>query len=257
MSEFAISKDKPWTFIVNVLGEIFRRDNPDRNVEADCVLASVNICEVARRLFKGDEELYNEWSNEADKGPISKRVNLAVEREFRRQERDLLNPCEFKIQQKIAKFQKINHNRFRVYGGMRGKQSWMKLVTEVIHFVDDIEFWNNVKKVAKANGATVILMYDETEHTDKCGDPTQGEGHKPVELRKQILDKGRILLNDGQPDDEGYIWSVSKDHGRMERQVELAWDVLNVPDVRTLNAMILRLCKATDAIWTKGGVGVC
>jgi hypothetical protein len=168
-----------------------------------------------------------------------------------------LKPKEKDIARVVYRLQKINGDRFRVYGGITrsGKVS-IKLVTEFLGFVDarGKEFWKDVRELLKQTKAKLWVM-DERECLDKVGMHTVGKGAKtPAEITSKFAAEGRRLVNNGKPDAEGMIWSLGRDHGRPEKQVEFSWEVGDLT-LRQLRARIRSLSKSLDPIW-KGSDGV-
>jgi hypothetical protein len=130
----------------------------------------------------------------------------------------------YELTRRIYRLQMVNDARFRVYGGNHKGKDWIKLTTEFQWWVSDEKFWVELSELAERIGATVEIM-DESPHLDRSSK------------------------------DGGKTWVMGSHHGRKERQVALAVDVLHC-SLHDVNVRIDQLKKETRNFWKKAGVAV-
>jgi len=215
---FHFTREKP-CFGINPLGEVFIND--------EYAMGDVNVCDCARRILSVDE--YSTWSNEYQQHPdLEAKVEAEIAHEFEREARNCMNSVQYALYKQITDLQVVDDGRWRIYGGqVEGQEPEINLVTEVLEFCDDStnDFWETLYATAKELGAEVSIMSEEKHH-DKF---------------KKIDDAD---------------WSYGPHHGRMERQVEIIWNVYG-KSVDEVRAIIADLNPKLDEIWEKAGVSVC
>jgi hypothetical protein len=239
-----------YNFIINPLGEILRND--------EVLVSSVNVSEVAKQALEPAE--FTEWMKMPHPPTrrsrhLEAKVQKEISSTFKRQKNATLTQKELELVRKVEQFQVIEDGRFRVYGGIDSRRKpWIRLVTEFANFTSETDFWKQVRDLAKQLGAKIEVMHEE-KHLDKMGCSVTAKSREQIlsEFRAQ----GRKPVNGGKPDENGVIWSTSPDHGRPERQIEMYWDVLDVPSLAKLRQLIAKIRIATAVIWKEAGVGVC
>lgn len=126
--------------------------------------------------------------------------------------------------QRVWQMQAVSDSRFRVYGGVFDDGPLIKLVTEFTAWVDDESFWSLLCRTALRLGGCVVEMCVDA-HLDKM---------KPFGAKR---------------------WTYGPNHGRPERQVEIAWDVTAKTDDE-LADLVKRAKEGTQALWEAAGVRV-
>lgn len=182
----------------------------------DCLCSSINLAELSERLGK----------------PVGYEPTEAeIEEEFDRRAREVLNAGELQLYRRVAALQRvISNSRFRVYGRRERRRNSVILVSEFRDLVENRGTWALVKKVAKATEAKVWVM-DESKCLDKSAkiDPvTQKRGP----------------------------WRYGKNHGKMERQVELSWPIADDMRIHEVVGMMLVMAQETHELWKLCGMGV-
>jgi len=203
-------------FGVNPLGEVY--------INEEYAMGSVNVCDCAKRILSVDE--YSQWCGHYQEHPdLEAKVEAEIAHEFEREARNCMNSAQYALYKQITDLQVVDDGRWRVYGGqVRSDEPEINLVTEFIGFCDQEDFWKNLYATAKEIGAEVSTMSEE-EHLDHF-----------------------------KPADEE--WQYGPNHGRLERQVEVIWNVYG-KSVDEVKKMIEELNPKLENIWEKAGVGVC
>jgi len=242
---FHFNESPGYVFGVNPEGEVMRN--------GDLLVSCVNVCDCAREALSEDD--YEAWVEHGeDRDALEDRVQDAVDHEFARQLRTELTINEFKLQDEIGKLQAVNDGRWRVYGGMKGKDEHdalkhasINLVTEVYQYTDDknascreedlgvscAEFWQRLEALAKELGAEVYPFDDgvESEHSWRT---TGAPDYEKI------------------PGSDNY----GPNHGRPYKQVEIVWEIKG-KSLEEVQAMIAELNPKLEEIWQTSGVNVC
>jgi hypothetical protein len=237
---FHFSKRSGYCFGLNALGEVFRND--------EYILGSVEVSTCAREVLS-DAEL-QQWSKFNDRSKrwqaLNARVQQAVDHEFERQARTELTAPEYDLYAEIVRLQKVDNGRWRVYGGMKGKNQLaaaknpsINLVTEFKEFTDG----------------------GDTPHGVKCSEWWKRLYALGAKLGAQVstLDEGKELEHSYRTDDQGKKIPGSdkygENHGRPYRQVEMIWEIKG-RTLEEVQAMIADLDEKLQALWEEAGVGV-
>ncbi len=206
-------------FWVNALGEFGRRKGPPSSASDEYLGGSCNVSEAVRRHGRTREE--------------------AVAKEFESQMSEQLSPAEYALTKRTLDLQSRNDGRFRIYGGMSDEHRYILLVTEFCGFTDGREldqlFWQELDRVVERTKAW-RHDFDRRRHLDQKWDNTPGHEYDPPEGREERKICGP---NDGRP----------------ETQLELAWNVHDMPDAE-IDRLIETLRAETQPLWQLGGVGV-
>lgn len=188
--------------IINPLGEVFLDDN--------CIIGSINIHDLAVKLGKKD---------------VSKKD---INAEFDSQAREYLNDQQYNLYKFVSKLQDLNNSRFRIYcTSSKNFLPVIKMVTEFMNFVDQKEYWKELKKAVKKWGANLTELYED-KHMDHS------------------------ILNYGTPE-EKHVYG--ENHGRMERQVEVWWDITTLTK-KEVKGLMDKMADATQGYWDATGVNI-
>ncbi len=116
--------------------------------------------------------------------------------------------------------EKFYTGRFRIHGTIKN----LRLVTEFIAFLDDETAWIEIHKTVKQVRAKLSTMaeYPHLDRMKKVGD---------------------------------HEWTIGKDDGRMEKQVELSWNISLLTE-KMIQEELKVLREKTESIWSKYGVAV-
>lgn len=162
---------------------------------------------------------------------------VSVEAEFERKRQKDLNQEELQFVNHVYMVQDcVDFGRFRAYGQLNNDGTETIVVcTEFIGLVEDDELWNEIKETVEKTNAHYWVMSEEPnlEHSWKVYQDGPNKGHKI-------------------PNSDNY----GPNHGKVERQVELSWQVQNL-SVPYIKQLITKLKKQTESLWGKAGVGVC
>lgn len=204
---------------VNSEGEVFRRDQT--------VISSVNVTDVGRRHGLTEDQII--------KG--GKKLDAAIAAEFERLRQKELSKRERKFVDHVDAVRDCtDFGRFRAYGQLNRRSELIVVCTEFIGIVEDKQLWANIEAMIEQTQAHYWVMSEEpnSEHSWRV----YPDGHKKAGQKIPGSDK------------------YGKNHGKMERQVELSWQVqdLSIPEVKRL---LRKLRRQTDKVWPEAGVGVC
>lgn len=221
-------------FIVSPLGEAYYGNN--------CLLGSVNLNDIYPKAFTAAEQKQY-FKTYPRKGKLADKLNRAVAKEFARHAREELTTEQRAAYHKIIRLQAVANDRFHVYGGITtAGKPWIILTTEFCDFCDQKEFWTALRKVARELGAKVATIRHD-EFMDHYAPPRGVEGEK--------------ILDETWTRDDGSVvhFAHGPNHGRMERQVELRWNVteLSLPQLRRF---IKKIDKPTLDLFHQHGVSV-
>lgn len=208
-------------FFVNSMGELCRNGSDISD------LGSINIKDLAERLGF-DWSVVCMYRKGKDKHALARRWFAAIKAEWDSLYKGHLSRKEQHFRQKVEDIQTIcPEGRFRAYGEIRNGKPRIVIVTEFIGFVDDDAYWTRFNRMVDDLKANVWIM-SEDEHSDQ------------------------VIHNYGTPQQKTI---TGKNHGRMERQVELSWRVeaKSIPEVQEL---IRKISKRTYRLWKESGVGV-
>lgn len=205
---------------VTSLGEIILRKG---SVED---LGSINLVELAQR--KGFD-----WEavcrlDRRSRSRVAKRWKSAIDQEWKRRYRlSLSAPQRRFVDRVLGLQQKYTNGRFRVYGQLHRGRATIVLVTEFLQFCDQAEFWRTLKSMAKKLLANFWVMHT-SEHLDK------------------------VTHNWGTPQARVV---TGPNHGRLERQVELAWRLDGLTQ-KQAHEQYLKARRGTQSLWRLSGVNV-
>lgn len=165
----------------------------------------------------------SELATRLKKDPM-KISNKDVANEFNRLAKEEFNEKEYAFYQKACELQKQNTDKFRVYGWIVGGKEKIILVTEAIALRKNDSFWELLNDFAEREKAKIELLHesrriDESTNT-KTGIVTRGPGH-----------------------------------GKMERQVEVVWDITDY-NPQKLKRFISYIEPKIEWYWSKYGVSV-
>jgi hypothetical protein len=120
------------------------------------------------------------------------------------------------------------NTQFRIYGGMMNGTLKINLACEFTFFLDCNLLWSELHRTASKTSGIICQMLEDT-HLDHST-----ENYDDPDKRREIY---------------------GENHGRLERQVEVVWDVSDTsPD--KLPAIIDNLVKRFGSLWESGGQGV-
>ena len=227
--------------VVNSFGEVVEGDS--------CIGGCVNVSQVAEKALTPNE--FQRWLKVRSKA-LDRKVDEAVDQQFVIDLKASLPTPQVRFVRRVWALQKLNDDRFRIYGRMKGNTPSIILVIEFQWLLERLEVTRAIRELARNTKAKVWVM-SEDEHLDSCGKSTEAKSAKLV--REEIVAEGRTLRNDGKPDERGYIWSTGPNHGKKERQVELSWEVYG-KTVSQIKQLRKRLTKYTDELWNQAGVSV-
>ena len=237
-----------FSFLVNTLGEVYRGE--------EYVMGDLAVVDVARVALTPPEFVV--WKKLGMRSKRFAQRNARVDREFslefERAARQQLSPQEYVVYQQLRTLQVCNGSQFRTYGGLRDDgKPYVVMVCEFIQFVANEKFWLDLNRLAKKLGAAIATMATR-KHLDSRGSLVKGK--KLASLHAELLAEGRKLVNKGKPDEHGYVWSTGPGHGRLERQVEMIWNVTKLKTVTEITDLQISLRPAVDEFWKTAGLGV-
>ncbi len=228
-------------FWVSSLGECGRKSDV---LPCSCLNMSNVYSNLTRQHFQGkkvpstDEFLIAERDKNSELGKI---IRKAVADEWDNLYKKHLKAFEYSFLKKVVSFQKeVNDSRFRVYGEIcQDGEEIIVVVTEFAAFCDDEEFWTKLNELSKSSNAHVWVMREEP-YLDRYY-PARGE-------------EGEQVTDEPCPGTGGY-WVRGKNHGRVERQVELSWRCESL-SIEQLLKFVDQMTETTESIWKDAGVGV-
>lgn len=141
------------------------------------------------------------------------------------------DPAEADLVIRIWDCQGLNTSRTRIayFGGKAVAE------TEFREFIDEVEFWDEIKAKAEKYGLIYDLM-DESTHLDHYSRPDPYEGAIP------------------DPNEPG--WFFGPNHGRPERHVALQYELPEGFNKDTASVAKFHLEVLTQKFWDKAGNGL-
>lgn len=213
--------------LITPLSEVIRDDS--------ILVGSVNVCEVAKRRLSPN--CYAKWINRRyGWQQLDIRVRRACTDYFDQEVRRQLSKVEFAFFTRVVGLQRVNSDRFRVYGRMSQNRGKIWLTTEFQAFTDDKEAWREIRGVARRLSGSVRRLYSG-KHVSQYWPPKLVPGERYI------------------TDAKGQHWAAGPDDGRHAEQVEVRWDVSreNLTQVRR---MVDVFSEASGEAWRRFGVSV-
>lgn len=203
-------------FFINSEGECSRNDV--------LISGSLDMHEVCQRYGFNWSEVCHLMPE--DNSDLAKRWRKANEDAWEDHYQTTFTKREYDFSKKVFEFMRLaNFGRFRVYGEMKDGKENIVVVTEFQAFVDQTDFWDRLKERAVQLHARIWIMREEP--------------HMNQFKRRDQME-----------------WQYGPDHGRLERQVELSWQIQDKSPV-AFKRFLGRIRKLTNELFTEQGVGVC
>lgn len=217
-------------------GEVMREDDSVN-------LGSINLSDLAKE--KGFDWQKVCRYNDPGEGEEAARWFKSIDEKWDELYAEYLSEEERRFVRKVHQFQSlVDFGRFRVYGEIKpGGEECIVVVTEFIGFCDDDAVWLNINAVKDKTQAHLWVMREEP-HLHKYYPANGDEGERETDELLNMTDR---------PADAK--WFAGKNHGRMERQVELSWRI-EMMTTMGFKRFLRRIKRETDAIWPEAGVGI-
>lgn len=216
--------------LVNPLGEVYRHK--------DCLISSVNVTEVAVKTLNPRQ--LQVWRRYQTTKPgwqkLDKLVQAGIEREFDELARQRLTRRERSFYLRVSSLQKLNNDRFRIYGRLGADRRNIWLVTEFIGLVGNRDLWKRIRKLVTTTRAVESRCMFQEPRMDLYWPPKLVPGETYVTC-------------------DGQHWAAGSTHGKLERQVEIRWDIARLSKLQ-VKSLLTWLKVETEELWKEAGVSV-